>query len=658
METNAANAVELIAAIRTANAAPDDTHSITLTGQDEDYVLFEPIEYRFGGNGLPIVTSDITIHGNGRVITRSLYAPNFRFFDVNGWDDHTRARLVLNDLTLANGDSDYMGGGAIVNDGILIVNNCVLRDNHGTLGGAIYAGDGHTTIVVDSVFVYNLATQHGGAVYGANTCQLEVKGSLFYENYSPSGASSVFESGIATTRIEDCFQWDGQAFTRIDNIPNIVETSPIDAAQILMRQALLDTPRLANLRQQKSPTRRKPTTNDPWWRDYVPTPTFESLINQAETAQTVPAFDIERLIFSGQFQAVYDLALAVSARENALQANLKLMQQMFNLIQLRLAYTPGVASLEALLRLAEFDNQKNAAGVASWIADNQPLETVTEFFDRNVETFEAMIQELRGKHGTSNQLELLVALIQEMVLRGLDGESVPSIKNLMEKLRKSYQVSGSLGRLMFNGSLKRLPLARLEMEENLVSALYDGQLVDLPGEDFDTFDSRMDTIGDAPPPFKDITPMYADRTIGAAVVFAEQEARVYQFDSLLTPDAITTRLLLSLDLKFLQNITRMGLRRTDPKSALEHLSRYSNDHRIEPNTPAYKRLTAWASVAGLVGTGNLDQLELLQDTAKTCDWFYFWAKYGNEDLKAFCLAVLRPDGRSLAVLISIVPDNY
>jgi hypothetical protein len=76
LETNAANAAELIAAIRAANAAPDETHVINLTGQDRDYVLFESVEQRFGPNGLPIVTSDITIYGNGRAITRSAHAPS------------------------------------------------------------------------------------------------------------------------------------------------------------------------------------------------------------------------------------------------------------------------------------------------------------------------------------------------------------------------------------------------------------------------------------------------------------------------------------------------------------------------------------------------------------------------------------------------------
>jgi predicted outer membrane repeat protein len=664
MDINAANAAELIAAIRAANAAPEEGHTINLTGQDSDYVLYELIEEWFGGNGLPVITSDITVYGNGRLITRSSFAARFRFFMINGRNEHKRARLILHNLTLSNGDTVGMGGGAIVNDGVLLVNNCIFRENHGTLGGAIYAGDLSPTTITGSVFVYNLATQRGGAVFGAKTCQLQVKKSLFYENLSPHGASHVFESVTGTARIEDCFQWDGDVFTRIDNLPVKVETPPEDDAQILLQQALSDAQRIDKIRtdtHHPKPTMLygKPLPSEPWWHDYVPIATFESIIGQAETEESVPELHIERLIYTGQFQAVHDLAVAVSAHENVLRSKMELMGKILNHIRVRLAYLPGDASLEALLQIAELYDRKNVAGAASAAADQQPMETLIAFFDRNGETFEAMIQELRGKHVMSNQLEFLVALIQEMVLRGLDGESVPSIRNLTEKLRKSYQVSGSLERLMFNGSLKRLPLVRLEMEENLVSALHDGQFVDPPGEDFDTFDAKTHTIGDMPPPLKDITPMYADSIIGAAIAFFDKEARVYQFDSPLTPDAITTRLLLSLDLKFLQNITRMGIRRIDPKWALEHLSRYSNDHRIEPNTPAYKRLAVWASIAGLVGTGGLDNLQLLQDAAKTCHWFYFRGESEyNPDLKALCLAVLRPDGRTLAVLISIVPGDY
>jgi predicted outer membrane repeat protein len=657
MEFSAANAEELIAAIRAANDAPDEGHTIYLTGQDTDYMLFDLVEEWFGGNGLPVITSDITIHGNGRLITRSIDAPSFRFFMVNGRNEHTRARLILNDLTLANGDTVGMGGGAIVNDGVLIVNNCIFRENRGTLGGAIYAGDLSPTTIIGSVFIYNLATQQGGAVYGANTCQLQVNASLFYENLSPSGASHIYESVAGTTQIEDCFKWDGAAFTQIDNIPETAGTTPSDAEQTLLRHALSDTQRIHNLRAdagQRKPARRygTPLPPDPWWRDDVPAPTFGSLISEAEATHSVPALSIESLIYSGQFQTVRDLAVAVSAQENALREKMELMSKTFNHIQISLAYRPGVASIETLLYLARFDNRQQAAGVAAWTASFQSKDTVIAFFDRNGKIFQAIMQELRGKHVISNQLEFLVALTQEMVLRGLDGESVLSIKNLIQNLRESY---------LYVGSLIRLPLVHLELEENLISPLRDGRFPDPPGEHFDTFDAEMPTIRDLPlPPFKEITPYDSDKTIGAAIAFFDVEARVYQFEAPLAPDEITTSLMLSLDLKLIQHTNRMGIKHIEPEAALEHLSHYDNDHRTEPNTPAYRRLKIWTSIAGLVGAKDMDKLELLQDVARACHWFYFRTDFGyiGNDSKALGLAVLRPDGHTLAVLVSLVPEDY
>jgi predicted outer membrane repeat protein len=651
LETNAANAAELIAAIRAANAAPDESHTIHLTGQDSDYVLFESVEHRFGGNGLPIITSDITIYGNGRAITRSAHAPTFRFFDVNGWDNHTRARLVLNDLTLAYGDSAYMGGGAIVNDGILIVKNCILRENHGTLGGAIYAGDLHPTSIISSIFIYNLATQQGGAVYGAHTCQLQVSGSLFYENLSPSGASHILESVEGTTHIRECFKWDGEVFERLDNVPAIHETPPADADQILLRQALSDTQRITDLHGQKPATRyRKHHSSESWWRDHLPTPTVESLISQAETAQSVPAFDIDRLIYGGHFQAVHDLALAVNARENVLRSKMELMSQMLNHIQVRLANMPGVASIEALLRVAEFSTWEKAAAFAAWVAHAQTQATVIEFFDRNGEMFQAIIEAQRNKHTHSSQLEFLVALTQEMVLRGLNGESVPSVKNLVEKLQKSYRYVGSVG------SLRDLPLVLLEMEAE-IGSLSDDDFTPPRRDDFDRFDADMPTVSDVPlPPFAGLLP---DDRILAAVAKTEHEERVYWFETPLMPDKINTNLLRALNLSFVDNPRRIGIQKIPPRVALEMLFQTAGYAELDhPNTRAYKRFNAWESTAGLAGASRSFTIDRVQEVANACHWFYFWVdnSISNVYPRQLNLVVLRPAGRTLAVLMSFMVE--
>lgn len=142
----------LIAAIKTANInAGADTLDLatsctyTLTAADNT-------DATLGPNGLPVITSDITLNGNGSMIARDSAAPAFRFFEVK-----SGAILTLNQLTLTggmtpdgeNGDKgnpggDGKSGAAIYNDGICHINNTVIRGNRTGAGGKSYqnGGDG------------------------------------------------------------------------------------------------------------------------------------------------------------------------------------------------------------------------------------------------------------------------------------------------------------------------------------------------------------------------------------------------------------------------------------------------------------------------------------------------------------------------------------
>ncbi|MEV6728532.1 MULTISPECIES: hypothetical protein [unclassified Streptomyces] len=59
-------------------------------------------------NGLPVITNNVTINGNGDTITRAATAANFRFFEIDG----PIGNLTLNTLTLSNGHaSSGLGNG-------------------------------------------------------------------------------------------------------------------------------------------------------------------------------------------------------------------------------------------------------------------------------------------------------------------------------------------------------------------------------------------------------------------------------------------------------------------------------------------------------------------------------------------------------------------
>jgi len=85
------------------NACPagDDADTIALSA---DVVLTEPLLDRQGPTALPVITSTVTIQGNGFTIRRANDAPRFRLFYVDGGD------LTLEGLTLANGSLDGEDG--------------------------------------------------------------------------------------------------------------------------------------------------------------------------------------------------------------------------------------------------------------------------------------------------------------------------------------------------------------------------------------------------------------------------------------------------------------------------------------------------------------------------------------------------------------------
>ncbi|MCP4357732.1 MAG: DUF11 domain-containing protein, partial [Chloroflexi bacterium] len=144
----------LTSAIRAANtsAGPD---TIELAAGCV-YTLTTVDNYWWGPNGLPEITSTITISGNGSSIVRDGGAPNFRFFYVSGGSPFpATGNLTLQDLTLkgglAQGGTGFRSGGgglgaggAIFNQGNVTLENSTLTANQakGGNGGSGLNGGG------------------------------------------------------------------------------------------------------------------------------------------------------------------------------------------------------------------------------------------------------------------------------------------------------------------------------------------------------------------------------------------------------------------------------------------------------------------------------------------------------------------------------------
>jgi hypothetical protein len=205
------SASSLIAAIKTANAA---SGTVTLTSGCV-YTLTTRNNTTNGGNGLPVITTKVTVHGNGATISRSTAAgiPSFRIFDVA-----STGSLTFGSLTLSHGlaNNGIEGGGAIISQGTLSITGSIFDNNSapalkGTSGGAIdnkgvlklatstfngnsgQEGGGVfnelTATITDSTFTNNTATVYGGGALVSAAGTTTVTGDTFTGNTGPGGGA-------------------------------------------------------------------------------------------------------------------------------------------------------------------------------------------------------------------------------------------------------------------------------------------------------------------------------------------------------------------------------------------------------------------------------------------------------------------------------------
>lgn len=175
-------------------------------------------------NGLPIITGNVTINGNGATIERGSGAPDFRFFSVS-----SGGTLVLNNVKVIGGfakgkddaplQADGQGnGGAIFNNGgtVQITNSTItgndafgganaFADGGGGNGGAIF-NEGGTLQITGSLFSNNSAFGgtstlssggggNGGAISSNSSHPLTIANSTFFGNKATGGNGTAISSG-------------------------------------------------------------------------------------------------------------------------------------------------------------------------------------------------------------------------------------------------------------------------------------------------------------------------------------------------------------------------------------------------------------------------------------------------------------------------------
>ena len=150
-----------------------------------------------GDNGLPSITSDITIDAEGFSIVRRGATP-FRFFHVAA-----AANLTLNRVTLSNGllSAGFDNGGAIHNDGNLTINESTLQNNRlETIfpsGGAIY-NNGNLTLnntIIRNNSLLNATFSNGGGIYSNINTSITMTNTTIANNQAGERGGGIYSAG-------------------------------------------------------------------------------------------------------------------------------------------------------------------------------------------------------------------------------------------------------------------------------------------------------------------------------------------------------------------------------------------------------------------------------------------------------------------------------
>ncbi len=146
--------------------------------------------------GLPTVTSDLTVLGNGATLERS-YAAGTPAFTI--LESQCCGALTVENLNFRHGDNAIT-----VDGGSLTVTGGTFTGNTGADGGAI--SDPSTglngPIVSDAAFIANRATEFGGAIYNNSALDgVSVTNCEFSGNLAASAGGAIYDFAVGNDTI-------------------------------------------------------------------------------------------------------------------------------------------------------------------------------------------------------------------------------------------------------------------------------------------------------------------------------------------------------------------------------------------------------------------------------------------------------------------------
>ncbi|MFE4776038.1 hypothetical protein [Streptomyces sp. NPDC056713] len=163
------------------------------------YTLTTPDNSTSGSNnGLPVITTRVTVDGNGSTIRRSTKqgTPDFRIFQIK-----SPGHLTLSNLTIRDGRAQGVGGGIWLSEAgtsltlrdVEIRNNAAFTSPNFTSSGGGIDNDGGTVTARDTVIADNFAGNGGGMDQDDGTAS--IRNSKIIDNTSSSSGGGIWASG-------------------------------------------------------------------------------------------------------------------------------------------------------------------------------------------------------------------------------------------------------------------------------------------------------------------------------------------------------------------------------------------------------------------------------------------------------------------------------
>lgn len=142
----------------------------------------------YGSTGLPVITSAVTITGNGATIKRKLNkTPGFRIFAVDNAGD-----LTLDNVTVRGGRKLSIKGGGVYSLGVVAITNSTISGNRAQYGGGVYSSYGVLTITGSTITGNKAGSGGGVATYNGT---LTINNSTISNNTASTGIGPGYADG-------------------------------------------------------------------------------------------------------------------------------------------------------------------------------------------------------------------------------------------------------------------------------------------------------------------------------------------------------------------------------------------------------------------------------------------------------------------------------